>query len=139
MKGYMQTSSPPFLGIGSEGENKESHRLASVRKTPALATKGELDMEEEKIREQKKDLLSRVRQQTADQIMSVHNIDKSPLEIADQILSLDGIRIQCEKQDLPVNPYNGIRERMSYLKGTQDMLTPKDGKVWVQCLVKEEK
>ena len=33
-----KSNSPPFLGIGSEGENKESHKLASVRKTPALAT-----------------------------------------------------------------------------------------------------
>ena len=68
------------------------------------------------------------------------------LKMADAILSLDGIRIECSNQDLPENsepnPPDDREEIIAYQaynSAQQDMLTPKDGKVWVQCLVKEEK
>ena len=63
---------------------------------------------------------------------------------ADQILAIDGIRIECERQELPNKiKYGGNQMSAHYNTGytdaQQDMLTPKDGKVWVRCLVKEEK
>jgi hypothetical protein len=51
---------------------------------------------------------------------------------AEQILSIKGIRIEAENQELPEIPFNyedECREFTSYSKGQQDML--KDG--WVKC------
>jgi len=64
-------------------------------------------------------------------------------DLADQILSLKGIRIKCSNQDLPLvlndakdfnNAYRDIGE--GYVQ--KYMLTHKDGDVWVKCKVKEE-
>jgi len=61
----------------------------------------------------------------------------------DQILSLKGIRIEAENQDLPepdmdTHIWRDYSPDMAYEKAQQDMLTPKDGKVWVKCCKKEE-
>ena len=61
-------------------------------------------------------------------------------ELADQILSIKGIEIRADNQDLP-EMHKGaqcMRPDETYKLAQQDMRTPKDGKVWVKCKVKEE-
>jgi hypothetical protein len=90
-------------------------------------------MTEDKIREK---YIKRV----ADEITSVHNYDKSPLEIASSILSIKGIHIEAENQELPANAYAGSPcpeedgSEVAYEEAQQDML--KEG--WVKCLKKGE-
>jgi len=62
-----------------------------------------------------------------------------------EILSIKGIRIEADNQDLPEQPTwfsldgKAIRGAISvYQIAQQDMLTPEDGYVWVKCKVKEE-
>ena len=89
---------------------------------------------------------------------SVDEVWKSGYKEAKQgyiklILSIKGIRIEVDNQDLPENEdipkeFNELAcgaeddsdnvARACYLLAQQDMLTPKDGKVWVKCKVKEE-
>lgn len=68
-------------------------------------------------------------------------------EVADQILSIKGLRIEAENQELPENPYayrskhsptpnenleNGCS--IGFSRATDDMLIPdSDGNVWVKC------
>ena len=87
---------------------------------------------------------------TREQITEIAiKIWKEKINITDgvaQILSLEGIRIECSNQDSPENsepnPPDDREEIIAYQaynSAQQDMLTPKDGKVWVRCLVKEER
>jgi len=64
---------------------------------------------------------------------------------AEQILSIKGIRIEADNQDKPQNPYAEAADRgdmhaqsrcSGYYCAQDDMLTPKDGKVWVRVEVK---
>jgi len=64
-----------------------------------------------------------------------------------EILSIKGIRIEADNQDKPQNPYAEAADRgdmhaqsrcSGYYCAQDDMLTPKDGYVWVKCKVKEE-
>ena len=70
---------------------------------------------------------------------------------AEQILSIKGIRIEVDNQDLPENEdipkeFNELAcgaeddsdnvARACYLLAQQDMLTPKDGKVWKRVIDK---
>ena len=66
---------------------------------------------------------------------------------AEQILSIKGIRLEADNQDKPQNPYAEAADRgdmqaqsrcSGYYCAQDDMLTPKDGEVWVKCKVKEE-
>ena len=64
-----------------------------------------------------------------------------------KVLSIKGIRIEADNQDKPQNPYAEAADRgdmyaqsrcSGYYCAQDDMLTPKDGDVWVKCKVKEE-
>jgi len=55
----------------------------------------------------------------------------------DKVLKDKRVWIECENQDLPENPYEGIGLFIAYGKGIADMLTPKDGCVWVKVIPKE--
>ena len=68
-------------------------------------------------------------------------------KLATEILSIKGIRLEADNQDKPQNPYAEAADRgdmhaqsrcSGYYCAQDDMLTPKDGKVWVKCKVKEE-
>ena len=61
---------------------------------------------------------------------SLNTVD--PCLIVNQILSIKGLRIEAENQDLPEVPDN--LDAFSYLASQADML--KAG--WVKCKVKEE-
>ena len=63
------------------------------------------------------------------------------------LLSIKGIRIEADNQDKPQNPYAEAADRgdmhaqsrcSGYYCAQDDMLTPKDGDVWVKCKVKEK-
>jgi len=100
-------------------------------------------MEEEKIRE--KALLT---DEEMGEIIRINHDDKpfkSESQIArsiaqaqvDKFLKTDGIRIEAENQD-PPKIYNQKVYTESNRMTERAFLTPKDGKVWVRCLVKEE-
>ena len=88
----------------------------------------------------------RIREETAQTIKQWHEETVDSYEhLADKILSIKGIIIEADNQDLPEQPTwfsldgKAIRGAISvYQIAQQDMLTPEDGYVWVKCKVKEE-
>jgi len=58
---------------------------------------------------------------------------------ANQILSIKGIRVEADNQDLPKYTLEDYPDYfISHAKHAQhDMIHPKDGDVWVKCEVKE--
>ena len=63
-------------------------------------------------------------------------------ETIDQILSIKGIRLEADNQDLPkswVNYSDCFGDKVlsaHYKQAQQDMITPKDGKVWKRVVEK---
>ena len=56
-------------------------------------------------------------------------------ELADRILSIKGIRIECENQELPYNQHSGGTQiSAGYTQAQQDMLKED----WVKCERKEK-
>jgi len=61
-----------------------------------------------------------------------------------QILSIKGIRIECDTQELPEcsrlldNTPATAHHRLGYAEALDDIRKTKDGKVWVQCERKEK-
>ena len=90
--------------------------------------------EEERIREEFK-------QNFGYEIMHKFNIKSGSLseEITyfafTNLLSLKGLHIEADNQDLPEDDYSKFPTAQ---RGREVMLTPKDGDVWVKCKVKEE-
>ena len=59
---------------------------------------------------------------------------------ADQILSLKGIRIECDVQGLPFHREENLTDHMVYKEAQQDMLKPdSEGNHWVEVSPKENK
>ena len=61
--------------------------------------------------------------------------------LADRILTSDGIEIRADDQSLPRAIGHDVilvNEVQAYKQAQQDMLTPKDGYVWIKCLTGEE-
>jgi len=89
----------------------------------------------------------RIREEIAKIIVKIIKADRAgrqtEVDAVSQILSIKGIRIEADNQDLPENPKPNppddkqeIASYNAYGSAQRDMLTPKDGDVWVK--VKEE-
>ena len=62
------------------------------------------------------------------------------LNKADKILSLKGIRIECDDQSLPENYHNNASLIITYNTAQQDMLKPdSEGNHWMKVIPKENK
>ena len=96
---------------------------------------------EERIREEIADYLAKWFDKGRD--WGKQNIDKPTLfnleSDSTQILSIKGIRIEADNQDLP-SVRNAVNKSYNdYMLGQEDMLTPKEGEVWVKCLSNQPK
>jgi hypothetical protein len=61
------------------------------------------------------------------------------VERVSKILSIKGIRLEAENQELPDNPYSDLSLFVAYGVAVGHILTPdSEGRVWVKCLKKEE-
>jgi hypothetical protein len=56
----------------------------------------------------------------------------------DKLLNHPSILVKCDDQSLPEIKYETFRMRMEAGRVQKDMLTPREGKVWVKAYKKEE-